>query len=383
MNKKTKIAFVCIEDSDDITQFSGTTYFIKKAISLPDVEIQVIDKLKVKKSIILMFRKIIGKLIHKDYHIFRSKLVLKPIAKQIEKKLSNDVDFILTTSTLPITYLETKVPIFFYVDATFHSMLDFYFPVNKLSRRTLQEGNMQESTAINKATGALFASNWAALDAINYYKINKEKVKVLPFGANLNYPITANFIKNNLQEKLTNKNINILFVGVDWERKGGDVVYKTCKNLIERGYNVILDIVGIIDFPFKEVSNFCINHGFINKNNENGRKKLIELYLKTDFLFVPSKQECLGIVFAEASTLGVPSISTNVGGISNVIEHGITGISLDRNATPKMFEKEIISLVENKNKYNKMSLNAYHKSTLESNWEIIGRKIVNFMKTLT
>ena len=383
MKKKLKVAYVCIEDSDDLTKWSGLLYYVKKAISQQDIEIVVIDKLNIKKSLITFARKIVGKITGKSYHTLRSKLILKPIALEIQKRLPNDVDFILATSSLPITYLETKVPIFFYVDATFHSMLDFYFPIKQLSSKTLIEGEEQEQLAISKATGLFYASKWAANDAITHYKAAMNKVKVLPFGANINFPISERFLTENLVSKLTENSINLLFVGVDWERKGGSIVYDTAKNLIKLGYKVHLDIVGLSKFPFNEIPEFCTNHGFISKNEEEGKNKLNQLYLKADFLFVPSKQECLGIVFAEASSLGLPSISTNVGGIPDVIEDGVTGFALDINATPKMYEERISNLVKNKKLYDEMALNAYHKALRESNWETVGKEIINHMKSLT
>lgn len=382
MNKKLKIAFVSVDDSDDLTKSSGTTHYIKKAISSQNIDIQVIDKLVVKRPLIIIIRQIIGKLTKRNYHRLRSKLVLKPMALEIEKRLSSDVDFILATSSLPIIYLETQIPIFFYVDATFHSMLDFYFPIKNLSKKTIEEGELLEQLAIDKASCILVSSKWAANDAITHYNASKNKVKVIPFGSNFDFPITENFVIENLDSKLTKNTINLLFVGVDWERKGGSIVYETAKSLIKLGYKVHLDIVGLKKSPFKETPKFCTNHGFISKNQEEGKNKLIQLYLKADFLFVPSKQECLGIVFAEAGSLGLPSISTNVGGIPELIEDGVTGVMLDINATAKMYEKRIVDLIKDKKRYNEMALKAYKRVLIKFNWDTVGEEVINHMKSL-
>ncbi|TSA49979.1 MAG: glycosyltransferase [Sphingobacteriales bacterium] len=38
---------------------------------------------------------------------------------------------------------------------------------------------------------------------------------------------------------------------------------------------------------------------------------------------VPSRAECYGIVFAEASSYGLPSVSTDTGGVSAVVKEGV------------------------------------------------------------
>ena len=47
-------------------------------------------------------------------------------------------------------------------------------------------------------------------------------------------------------EILKDEVVNILFLGVDWYRKGGDLVYDTFLKLIEAGYNIHLTVCGCV-----------------------------------------------------------------------------------------------------------------------------------------
>lgn len=54
-----------------------------------------------------------------------------------------------------------------------------------------------------------------------------------------------------------------------------------------------------------------------------------DLIASADILLLPSSQESFGLVAIEAMASGVPVVASNVGGLSEVIEHGVTGFLSD------------------------------------------------------
>ena len=64
-------------------------------------------------------------------------------------------------------------------------MIDFYPDFTNLCGETIRDGNRMEQLALSKCRLAIYSSEWAANTAINNYDINAAKVKVVPFGANI------------------------------------------------------------------------------------------------------------------------------------------------------------------------------------------------------
>ena len=119
----------------------------------------------------------------------------------LKKKLQNkkiDAIFAPSGATL-IAFLDTKIPIYYYSDATANLLIDYYFfNLSKLSRKEL---NRIESNALNKSKAAIFSSLWSAQDAISTYLADPNKVKIVKMGANIPPPSE----KLNIIKKLDNK----------------------------------------------------------------------------------------------------------------------------------------------------------------------------------
>ncbi|MCX5800633.1 MAG: N-acetyl-alpha-D-glucosaminyl L-malate synthase BshA [Candidatus Eisenbacteria bacterium] len=79
-----------------------------------------------------------------------------------------------------------------------------------------------------------------------------------------------------------------------------------------------------------------------------GNQECIECLLPlADVLLLPSEQESFGLVCLEAMSCAVPVVSTNVGGVKEVVEHGKTGFLHDPFDTEAM-AASIIRLLRNR-----------------------------------
>jgi hypothetical protein len=116
----------------------------------------------------------------------REPLVLKAYARQVAKRLSAaSVDLVFSSSTLPIAHLQCGPPIFFWTDATFASMRGFYLDPKIVAESCVRDGNAAERAALERCRLAIYSSEWAARSAIVDYGIDPNKVRIVPFGANL------------------------------------------------------------------------------------------------------------------------------------------------------------------------------------------------------
>ena len=57
--------------------------------------------------------------------------------------------------------------------------------LSKVCSHKLSYGNELEQSALSRCTLAIFSSEWAANTAVQNYDVHPDKVRVVPFGANL------------------------------------------------------------------------------------------------------------------------------------------------------------------------------------------------------
>ena len=67
--------------------------------------------------------------------------------------------------------------------------------------------------------------------------------------------------------------------------------------------------------------------GYLDKNLPEHRDRLNRLYREASFFVLPTRNECYGIVFCEASAYGLPSLATHTGGVPDVVREGENGFT--------------------------------------------------------
>jgi glycosyltransferase involved in cell wall biosynthesis len=122
---------------------------------------------------------------------------------------------------------------------------------------------------------------------------------------------------------------------------------------------------------------------FLNKNDVSQMKSFTQLFQDTHLLFLPSKAECFGIVFCEASAYGIPSITTNTGGIPNAVYDGVNGFCLDVNANPKEYYNTIVQLIEDTEKYKALSKSSRALYLNKLNWENWGNEVSEIISKIS
>jgi hypothetical protein len=164
-----------------------------------------------------------SKILSRKYLRDREPRVLRDYATQVKRCLASiHYDVVFSPGTIPIAYLQTDKPIVFWTDATFAGMIDFYPEFTNLCAETIRDGNRMEQLGLSKCRLAIYSSEWAANSAIQNYDVDPTKVKVVPFGANVNCNRNLEDINSIVKTKSFDI-CKLLFVGVDWYRKGGDV----------------------------------------------------------------------------------------------------------------------------------------------------------------
>ena len=249
-----------------------------------------------------------------------------------------DVVFAPAAST-GIAFLDTAIPIVYASDATFGLLKDYYPEFTQLTGRSAGAGEIIERLAIGKARISLFSSHWAADSAVNVYGAPPERVRVIPFGANLD---TVPDGGSAVRRKGTGR-LRLLFLATDWRRKGGDLALDTLTSIHRRGVDAELVVCGC-------TSPTTIHHErmtvvpFLSKDEPRQGERLFELLGSADLLLVPTRHDCTPIVFCEANAFGVPVVTTATGGVPELVRNGENGIILPYSARGEDYAEAIFRL---------------------------------------
>ena len=369
-----KIAYVTTYDSSDVQNWSGSGFYIRKALEAQGNEILPIGSLN-EPTIWPFFPKALyyKYIAKKNYHIRREPSVLKNLAWQVNNRLADqDYDIIFCPGTSPISYLKKQSPIVVWLDSTFATAIDFYPYYTNLAAETIRKANQTTQMALDKADLILFNSQWAADCTLKNYKVPSSKVSVVPFGAN----IDTNRDRTEIKRIISNRKrtcCELLFVGVEWERKGGDVAIQIAGELNRRGIPTKLHIVGVKS-P-RTLPDYCLEYDFISKASEHGKDLINSLFARSHFFILPSRAEMCAVVFAEAASFGLPVLTTNVGGIPTVIQNGKNGQMFELDANINSYADYIEEIFVSPNRYNAFAESSFEEYLERLNWDIAGKKV--------
>ncbi len=361
-----KVGFLTATNPLDRRESSGVHFKMFHALKEEFEEVLILGPVTMNRFI-LNTLKVVGflhlRFFGKKHNSWQNILLAKFYARQFQKKLKKlkiDVIYAPKAST-EIAYLKTEIPIIYATDTTFDQINNYYHHYSGFSKLAEWESNLIEQRAIQNAKHLVFPSTWAANHVVKFYKTNSAQISIVKHGANI-----IEIPNKSKLDRIYDGVINVLFLGKEWERKGGDIAFDAFENLINQGYQISFTVCGCIP-PVKHPKMKVIS--FLNKNNEIEKKIFDDLLLSSHLMFMPTRAEAMGIAFCEAFAYGLPVISTNTGGVSAVVDNGINGYLLPIEATSKDYVIKIKQLFENKEKIKKMAKNAREKFEQELNWE--------------
>ncbi|RZM28495.1 MAG: glycosyltransferase [Pedobacter sp.] len=374
MNKpRYKVLFLTAYDPLDKKSWSGTLYHMHLQLS-KYFEVENTGPIPYLSGFwgfaFKLFASINHRIFNKFYDTNYSKFVGRLNLKKINDKINGDYDFIYAPiASRELSQIKNlKTPVIYASDITF-DLIKSKYGLDNLYKFSVKEGDDVERLAIKNATYCLYPSEWAAASAVNQYGAEPDKVFVIPLGANISH--MPNY---NIEEKSNFAKLEILFLGVDWIRKGGDMVIKTYRKLKEHNYNVHLTICGCV--PPVDLSNTDITIiPFLDKNNPEDYKSFNKLLIQTHLLFVPSEAEAYGIVFCEAAAYGIPAISRNAGGITSIIKNDINGYCLPYNSIEDAYFDVISRISIDNNLYRRLSKASRALYVENLNWDKWGDSV--------
>jgi glycosyltransferase involved in cell wall biosynthesis len=232
--------------------------------------------------------------------------------------------------------------------------------------RKLQEIITLEKEVYDRASLVLTFSNWARESMIGDFHLPASKVRVLKPG--VNFQILEESSKNYDEPK-------ILFVGRDFERKGGPTLLEAFRKVRREVKKASLIVVG--SNPNIDDRGVVVK-GLIPRERES---ELRQLYGEASVFVLPSLFEPFGLVFLEAMAYKLPCIGTNICAMPEIIGDGECGFVVDPGNSEQL-AKRLIELLTDGKVMREMGEKGYQKVKAEYTWDKAAREIVGYCREL-
>lgn len=332
--KELKVVFFDLNDPLDPRNWSGTPAQIFRCLQDAGVDVTASGPhfRFIRKSInwiVFRYYHYTQKLF---YHIERDLFWVRLFTKLGSRRITGDADAIVTAIPSFTAFVRPGIPIFMIHDATWGQVVESYpwFHRAHQPERIVEDGFELERIAYQrKDVFPVLTSEWAAARAVADYGVDPGRISVLSLGPNLAHPPQRDAVEEALLRRGTGP-CRLLFIGKEWDRKGGQLAVDATAALIEMGVPAELHVVGPEEMApgtsaAAALPSFVRAHGFLNKNVPEQWATLQRMLFESDFFILPTQAEALGVVFAEAAAHAMPSIGTTVGGVPSVLHDGVGG----------------------------------------------------------
>jgi glycosyltransferase involved in cell wall biosynthesis len=120
----------------------------------------------------------------------------------------------------------------------------------------------------------------------------------------------------------------ILFVGRDFERKGGPLLLQAFESLRMKLPEARLVVAGPRAHPAPGMTG--LDHlGFLDPDDAEGKALLQAAYQRAAVFCLPTRFEPLGIAYLEAMSFGLPCVGPRAWAVPEMVVHGETGLLVD------------------------------------------------------
>ncbi len=135
-------------------------------------------------------------------------------------------------------------------------------------------------------------------------------------------------------------NREVLFIGVDFPRKGGWELLKAFRGVTRKFPGARLHVVGPRELTVPpELQTGVVFHGFLNKSNPDDQAKLAHLFARCCLFVMPSLYEPFGIAPLEAMVHQIPAVVTNRWALKEMVTPGETGDLVECSNVPDLLGK--------------------------------------------
>ena len=316
---------------------------------------------------------IIERVITKLYTLLFNKRLIKyyPSSLRISGQAVNQAierhqpDVIFSKYAAPMVHANITRPFVYMCDSTVPWTKEIWPDFSKLGFSIMENW---ERKVIARCDRLVTFSRASAAVIENIYGKDPSNVRVLPIPAYIPAHILP---PSESIQKIIKEPLQLLLVGKRYHLRGVDIAIETVELLNTQGIPTELNIVGMEGNNQAHVQYL----GVFNKENPEELLSYFDLFKSADLLIHPSRFHSAGIVISEAAGFGLPTITNAAGGLATSVQHDQTGIVLPEKSSPKAYVEALISLISDKERYQRYRTNARKRFDEGLNWEKAGEHL--------
>jgi glycosyltransferase involved in cell wall biosynthesis len=225
-----------------------------------------------------------------------------------------------------------------------------------------------------EASEVIVNSNYMKNEIQRIFGLPYDKINVIPNGVKLDkfegierdYELRRQYAMDN--EKI------ILYVGRLVYEKGVQNLIGAMPKILENYHDsklVICGRGGMMDELKQEAHNLGIDEKvyFVGYCDA---AKVQKMYINADIAVFPSTYEPFGIVALEGMLSGTPTVVSDVGGLNEIVEHGVTGMKSYAGNSNSIADS-VLALLYDQDLCNRVSSNAIEVVKEKYNWNVIAQ----------
>ncbi len=284
----------------------------------------------------------------------RLPVVLRAVREWSRRELQG-YDFSVQTQSLFDASCE-GVPHFVYTDHTYLANRRYAEP--KAALPVAVAWREMERGLYAGARCTFVSSEFAAASVREDYGVMAERVRNVGSGSNVDWA----------GPREARSGRRILFVGVDWERKGGPELVRAFRGVRAEIPGAELEIVGCAP-PLDAPGIFV--------RGRLSRAETEACYRAADVFCLPSRMDPAASVLAEAAGFGLPVVATPVGGNVERVVEGETGYLVERNG----LAAKLILLLRDGGLREKMGAAGREMARRQFTWAAVAGRIAERIET--
>jgi glycosyltransferase involved in cell wall biosynthesis len=285
------------------------------------------------------------------------------LARALSSEALGDRRYLFTFQTQSLfDASQAGTPHFVYTDHT--HLANLYYPSFDRSKLFSPRWIDLERSIYRNATLNFTMSSHVTRSLIEHYGCERGKIECVAIGSNVASPNEHELSDARYASR------RILFVGIDWERKGGPMLVKAFRKVLGLMPDAQLTIVGCsptIDLPNCEVL---------------GRLPLDELgahYRRSAVFCMPTQNEPFGVVFLEAFEHRLPVIATDIGALPDVVQEGVSGYLVETGDVDALADR-LYRLLMSPRLCKQFGESGHAHVRARYTWQSTGRRIANAIR---